>query len=226
MTVPFNRRNFIKTGGSLLLLMPLAQYCNNKSKNSTAKDKPKEKKVARHTSKKKKPPVNMTMVTNRGWYKNKKNGKIHFFDNRGFTPSLLYLKNAKEFDAFVKHLEPWDAKLLTPEIFQKQVSKKNKDWITEQAALVFCTNGNYPAASDIVKNRIEKRPVNVRMWDMMCVISLKSADEKLKTDQQTMIAKYNNTNNKQLLARLARYNEAAWQTKIKDKDFKWDNRKI
>ena len=62
MTVPFNRRNFIKTGGSLLLLMPLAQYCNNKSKNSTAKDKPKEKKVARHTSKKKKPPVNMRDV--------------------------------------------------------------------------------------------------------------------------------------------------------------------
>ena len=221
----YNRRNFIISGSAILLLLPFIQYCKSKSKN-TAGDKIKEKQVLRHVTKKRKPPVNMKMVSNRGWYKNKKNGKIHFFDDRGFAPSLQYLKNTKEFEMFIKHLEPWDAKQLTLEIFQKNVSKKNKDWITENAALAFTSFGNYTDAAEIVKSRIEKRPFNVRMWDMFCIITLQSANEKLKGDQQLLITKYRNTTNKQLLQRLARYDETAWQTKIKDKDFKWDNRKI
>ncbi len=223
----FTRRKFIITGGSLLLLSPLLEFCNDKSKSKSASskpDKPKVKTKAVHTAFKRKHPVTPSMAKNRGWYKNKKNGKIHFFDARGFTPSLEYMKNSKEFDTFISHLEPWDAKQMTVEIFEKKVSKKKKDWITENAALVFTSNGNYAAASQIVRSRIEKRPVNVRMWDLLAVITLKSADEQLKAAQQTLITKY--SIDKKLTARLTKFSSETWQSKIINRDYKWDNQKI
>ena len=168
----------------------------------------------------------MAMVSNRGWYKNNKNGKIHFFDDRGFTPSLQYLKNSKEFETFIKHLEPWDARQLTLEIFQKKVSKKNKDWITEISALAFASSGNYVNAGTILKDRIDKRPVNTRMWDLLGIIALRSGDDQVKTTQRELITKYSNTTDKRLALRLSRYGSESWQTKIKDREFKWDNRKI
>ena len=182
--------------------------------------------TARHIRKKKKHPLNMAMVNNRGWYKNKKNGKIHFFDNRGFTPSLHYLKNTKELENFVKHLEPWDAKQLTLEIFQKNISKKKKDWITENAALAFSSIGNYANAGTIIKERIEKRPINLRMWDLLAVIALRSADEQVKATQRELMAKFSNNADKRLAARLGAYDSEAWQTKIKNREFKWNNLKI
>ncbi len=168
----------------------------------------------------------MKMVSNRGWYKNKKNGKIHFFDERGFTPSLEYLKNDKEFASFVQHLEPWDAKQMTLDIYQKNVSKKNKDWMTEHAALAFISAGNYTGAVTIIKERIEKRPVNVRLWDLLAMVVIKSADEQVKATQQELMTKYANTNDKQLTARLARFNDAAWQAKMKETELSWNQQKI
>ena len=226
MCAGYNRRKFIMTGGSLLLLLPLAEYCNNGPKQTDIIPRTKGNKTARHIRKFRKPPVNMKMVTNRGWYRNTRNGKIHFFDERGFTPSLEYVKNGREFENFVKHLEPWDARQLTLETFQKNVSKKKKDWITEQAALVFCSTGNYEAAAEVISGRIEKRHLNVRMWDMLAMISLKTANEKLVSNQAALMAKYNSTDNKLLSARFSRYKEEGWQQKVRNKDFKWDNLKI
>ena len=178
MSTGVNRRKFIKTGGSVLLLLPFAQYCKSKTKTSSSPDKTKEKQVVRHISKKHKPPVTAAMVANRGWYKNKKNGKIHLFDNRGFTPSLEYLKDKKQFYAFIQHLEPWDSKQITLEIYQKNISKKKKDWITENAALAFIAASNFAGAGTIIKERIEKRPVNLRLWDLMAILSIRSNVEQ------------------------------------------------
>ena len=227
MKAGFNRRKFIRTSGSLLLLLPLAQYCNNKSKSAkNDPGKPKDKTTVKRVSKRRKQPIVASMVTNRGWYQNKKNYKIHYFDKRGFTPCLLYLKDKKEFDAFVKHLEPWDVKQLTLPVFEKNVSKKSKDWITENAALAFTNAGNYGSAVTIIKNRIEKRPVNTRMWDLLAVITLRSDDAQLKATQQELITKFSNTKDARLKERLTRYINPDWQTKTKDKGLSWDNQKI
>ena len=227
MNAGFSRRKFIQTGGSLLLLLPLVEYCKNKSKTGDTKpgNKKRGKKVAR-VSKKRKQPIVAKMVTNRGWYKNKRNGKIHYFDDRGFTPSLLYLKNQKEFETFVQHLETWDAKQLTLEIFEKKISKKSKDWITEQAALAFASSGNYANAASIIGNRIIKRPANVRMWDLLAVIEMRSGNERVKAEQLELIARFSHTANPALKARLAKYVNTDWQAKFKEKGLLWDNQKI
>ena len=96
-----------------------------------------KKGVITYSFKEKKPPIIFARVQNRGWFKNKKNNKIHFFDNKGFTHSLKYLKNDTEFNNFTRNLEPFDIQQLTPELFYSKVSKKIKDWITEYAALGF-----------------------------------------------------------------------------------------
>ena len=227
MSEGFNRRKFIKTGGSILLLLPLVEYCKSKPKGTTSNTgKPVNKGIGRHTSKKRKQPIVASMVTNRGWYKNKKNNKIHFFDNRGFTPSLQYLKNKNEFDAFIKHLEPWDAKQMTLEIYQKNISKKSKDWMTETAALAFISSGNYANAAMVIKERITKRPVNLRLWDLLALVTLRSGDEQLKAAQQELVAKYNDTKDKKLYVHLAGFNRPEWQVKMKDKEITWNNQKI
>ena len=136
------------------------------------------------------------------------------------------LRTLKSLKCLPNILNPGMPNSLHLKYFKRMSVKKSKDWITENAALAFTSFGNYTDAAEIVKSRIEKRPFNVRMWDMFCIITLQSANEKLKGDQQLLITKYRNTTNKQLLQRLARYDETAWQTKIKDKEFKWDNRKI
>ena len=188
MNAAFNRRKFITTGGSILLLLPFAQYCKSRSKTDTGK--PKDKQSIKHTSKMRKPSVNAAMVSNRGWYRNKKNGKIHFFDNRGFTPTLEYMKDKQQFDVFIQRLEPWDAKQITLDIYHKNISKKKKDWITEQAALAFVAAGNFQGAGAIIKERIEKRPVNLRLWDLMAIVILKSNDQQLRSAQQELVARY------------------------------------
>ena len=226
MNTGFNRRKFIKTGGSILLLLPLAQYCKSKTKTDSSSNKSKEKPVVRHSSKKRKQPVTAAMVTNRGWYKNKKNGKIHFFDNRGFTPSLEYLKDKKQFDTFVQHLESWYSKQITLEIYKKNISKKKKDWITENAALAFIAAGNYSGAGTIIKERIEKRPANLRLWDLMAILSLRSNDEQLRSAQQQLVATYSGSNDKKLAVHLAKFANADWETKMKAKELTWNNQKI
>ena len=86
--------------------------------------------------------------------------------------------------------------------------------------------GNYEAAAEVISGRIEKRHLNVRMWDMLAMISLKTANEKLVSNQAALMAKYNSTDNKLLSARFSRYKEEGWQQKVRNKDFKWDNLKI
>ncbi len=83
-----------------------------------------KKGVITYSFKEKKPPIIFARVQNRGWFKNKKNNKIHFFDNKGFTPSLKYLKNDTEFNNFTRNLESFDIQQLTPELFYSKVSKK------------------------------------------------------------------------------------------------------
>ena len=94
----------------MLVMLPILEYCKGKtgktSNTDSSNTKPKGKEIAKHVSKRRKPPVTMAMVTNRGWYQHTKNKKIHFFDNRGYTPSLEYMKDKNQFDVFVKHLEP------------------------------------------------------------------------------------------------------------------------
>ncbi len=226
MNAGFNRRKFITTSGSILLLLPFAEYCKSKTKPGSDPVKPKEKQVARHVSKRHKPPVTAAMVTNRGWYKNKKNGKIHFFDNRGFTPSLEFMKDKQQFDVFIQRLEPWDAKQITLDIYQKNISKKKKDWITEQAALAFVAAGNYPGAGTIIKERIEKRPSNLRLWDLMAILKLKSGDQQLSAAQQELVARYNSSTDKKLVAHIAKFANADWETKMKEKEITWNNQKI
>ncbi len=230
MNAPFDRRKFIKTGGSILLLLPLVEYCKSRPKatDPSVPGKPKEKGIGRHTSKKRKQPITAAMVSNRGWYKNKKNGKIHYFDKRGFTPSLQYLRNKKEFDVFIQHLEPWDAKQLTLEIYHKNISKKNKDWITETAALAFISSGSYANAATIISERIGKRPVNVRLWDLLALVTIRSGDEQLRIAQQELMTKFSNTKDrhKHLGERLAKFNKPEWLAKMKTAEITWDNQKI
>lgn len=226
MHAGFNRRKFITTGSSILLLLPFAQYCKNKSKTDNDPGKPKGKQVARHSTKKHKPPVTMAMVSNRGWYRNKKNGKIHFFDSRGFTPSLEYMKDKQQFDVFVQRLEPWDAKQITLDIYHKNISKKKKDWITEQAALAFVAGGNYSGAGTIIKERIEKRPANLRLWDLMAIMTLRSGDQQVRSAQQELVTKYSSANDKKLVAHLAKFATPEWETKMKAKELTWNNQKI
>ena len=225
MNEGLNRRKFITTGGSILLLLPFAQYCKSKSKSET-KEKSKEKPSVKHTSKKHKPAITAAMVTNRGWYKNKKNGKIHFFDNRGFTPSLEYMKDKQQFDVFIQRLEPWDAKQITLDIYHKNISKKKKDWITEQASLAFVSAGNYPGAGTILKERIEKRPSNLRLWDLMAIVALRSGDQQLKASHQELVAKYSSSNEKKLATHIAKFGNPDWETKMNAKELTWNNQKI
>jgi len=221
----FNRRKFLTTSGSILLLLPIAQYCKSKSKTDS-KEKPKDKTSVKHTSKKHKPPITAAMVSNRGWYRNKKNGKIHFFDNRGFTPSLEYMKDKQQFDVFIQRLEPWDAKQITLDIYHKNISKKKKDWITEQAALAFVAAGNYPGAGTIIKERIEQRPSNMRLWDLMGIVTFRSQDQQLKAAQQGLVTKYSSSNIKKLPAYIAKFASPDWEAKMTAKEITWNNQKI
>ena len=225
MNAEFNRRKFITTSGSLLMLLPLAQYCKSKSKTET-KEKKKDKPSVKHTNKKHKPAITAAMVTNRGWYRHKKNGKIHFFDNRGFTPSLEYMKDKQQFDVFVQRLEPWDAKQITLDIYHKDIIKKKKDWITEQAALAFISAGNYAGAGTIIRERIEKRPENLRLWDLLGIVTLRSGDQQLKAAQQELVTKYNSSNIKKLPEYIAKFANPDWETKMNAKEIKWNNQKI
>src|SRR5689334_20247750 len=131
MSLHQSRRKFIQLAGGagLALVSTSLLNCTYRKKPGGVSNKP----VTR-VSKKRKQPVYSAMVQNRGWYINTKNNKIHYFDKRGFTPSLEYFKNKDEFDRFTQHLQLYDARQLTPDIFYRQVSKKNKDWVTEWAA--------------------------------------------------------------------------------------------
>jgi len=226
MDTGFNRRKFITTGGSLLLLAPFAQYCKSKSKTDSGKDKSKEKQAVKHSSKRHKSPIAAAMVTNRGWYRNKKNGKIHFFDNRGFTPSLEYMKDKQQFDVFIQRLEPWDAKQITLDIYHKNISKKKKDWITEHASLAFIAAANYPGAATIIKERIEQRPSNLRLWDLMAIVALRSNDPQVKATQQELVAKYSSSNVKNLATHIAKFGTPEREAKMNAKELTWNNQKI
>ena len=224
MTAGYDRRRFIQTGGGLLLLLPLAQFCNNGAEKEPAKKKAPQ--AVRHSGKKRKRPVAASTVSNRGWYLNTKNKKIHFFDRRGYTPSLEYLRDAKEFQAFVKHLEPWDPKQLNRSVFDKQVSKKNKDWITEQAALAMAASGNHADAAEVIRRRIEKRPLNFRLWDLLSILALRSGNESLRATQQQLVSSHTGKAMPKLNERLVRYGSADWQEKMRTKEMNWDNQKI
>jgi hypothetical protein len=220
----FDRRRFISTGGSLLLLLPLAQHCKSKSTKQTNTDSTKSKPTVKRVSKQHKPAITMAMVSNRGWYQHSKNKKIHYFDGRGYTPSLEFVKDKAQFDSFVKHLQPWDAKLISMETWQKNISKKKKDWITEHAALAFIAIENYSGAGTVIQDRIKQRPANLRLWDLMAITSLK--DDQVKNSLQQLANNYSNTNDKRLYTHLAKFATADWQSKLRAKELTWNNQKI
>lgn len=224
MTQAFNRRRFIYTSGSLLLLLPLAQHCKSGSDKEKGAEKPKERIAARHRSRLRKPPVTMAMVSNRGWYQHSKNRKIHYFDNRGYTPSLEFMKDKAQFDTFIAHLQPWDPKQITMDDWKRNIVKKKKDWMTEQAALAFIAAGSYQNAALVIRERIEKRPANLRLWDLLAITSIK--DDQVNTSMQEMVKKYSDSIDKKLYTHLAKFSGADWQTKLKARELTWNNQKI
>ena len=218
------RRRFIRlAGGTALAGIVSVSFldCNSTGKKP---GNPNNKKLVR--TKSRIPPVKMAQVQNRGWYINKRNNKIHFFDKRGYTPALEFMKNRNEFDTFTRNLQPYDAQQLTLEIYTKQVSKKKKDWIGEQTALAFLSFKKFADAFTVVQGRIEKRPVNYRMWDLAGIVAIRSSDSGLSNQFSQLTAKYNSSNDEKLKKRLEKYAGETWQTKIKEKEVKWGDQTI
>jgi len=113
---------------------------------------------------------------------------------------------------------------MTLDTYKKNISKKKKDWIAEQAALAFVAIGNYPDAATVVKDRIEKRPANLRLWDLLTIMSVKN--DQARAAHQQLVAKYNSTSDKKLASHLAKFANADWPSKLGNKDLTWNNQKI
>jgi hypothetical protein len=160
---------------------------------------------------------NFPAVQLRGWNQNTKTKKIHYFDEKGYTPALWYVKDRTQFDLFIKNLAPFDHNSLTMDVYHSQVSKKYRQWIAEHAALSFAARGQLENALMILQEAIHKRPVNYRLWDLAAALAYTPGHEVIRTGFETMQTQYSGHSDQRLRSRIEKYADKVWQQKRMNK---------